>query len=548
LFSSSPKKRSGLLKFVDITEKRDGKVGPALFTRLVGKAYNTKEINGLLQDAEKRFGKLSWQLLAAGAHRAANPKVNNPSLGARLLQRIPKQDISRVYEGVIRAVLGNASKHHDTHAANIAFDMIPFENRSPTDNVRLIHAGVDSKKGRELIDQVLSKPCCSSSAAQIDVRVLGVFLKFCSKIHDIDLAQRVWTWGETSRYLAADKQDLGFITVQFLLLSGRAGNLQLTQKVWKEAISCGIHTQPEVIGAILSVLASHGEADQTESLLARIPPEHINAPMLTAALTAYSHNGRADEAWDLLKRIENISHRISGASAPVGLYAYTAVVDAYARKGEFDSALEVVQKAKQRGLTPDTVMWMTILSPCRHYANLSVAVPAFNSIKKIDSTSDEMAAAAYVLMADVYKACGDLDAADSLQKERIDRGYVKERGAVTVTVHGRTHTFHVDQIPSELASETPRITAKLKEWSVWLAGQGVSIESIQCRHSEKLALAYAVCEGVSDVVLRKNLRICSACHEASRQITKFEAITIRHWDRSRVHVMMDGKCSCGGYY
>src|SRR5204863_79769 len=78
------------------------------------------------------------------------------------------------------------------------------------------------------------------------------------------------------------------------------------------------------------------------------------------------------------------------------------------------------------------------------------------------------------------------------------------------------------------------IEQKLEEWSRWLRLCGISDESIRCRHSEKLALAYAVTQGMSQIVLRKNLRICVACHEAAKQITILESISIHHWDRSRV--------------
>ena len=77
---------------------------------------------------------------------------------------------------------------------------------------------------------------------------------------------------------------------------------------------------------------------------------------------------------------------------------------------------------------------------------------------------------------------------------------------------------------------------------------GVSTTSITCQHSEILALAFAVVSGQKDITLQKNLRICSICHNASVTLTKIENIAIRHVDQSRVHVMSDGVCSCGGRY
>lgn len=535
--------RSGLLKFINLAQKRDGKVGPAFFTRLVQKANDTQEIRNLLEEAKTRFGsQLPWQLLASAAHRSASKEVSDPELGASLLQQIPNEDVLHVHEGVLRAVLGCASKHNVLKSAQLAFDMLPVGNITLTDKARLIHAGVDTNKAMEMIEQVLSVPLVTE---KLDIRVLGVFLKFCHKCNDIELAKRVWEWGEFTRKYSDDKHSIGLITLQFLLLCGRTGHLQLAQNVWQDAVGSNLHTLPEVLGAMLSVLASHGAMEETSNLLSQIPPQQINAHMLTAALTAYSHNGCADEALALLQKVNTIS-RAYGTQV-VGLNAYTAVVDAFARKGKFDSAIQVIQKAQENGITPDIVMWITVLSPCRHYGALSIAEKVFNTIKSFKSSSEELAAA-YVLMADVYKACGQSHAAETLQKERLTRRLIKERGAVTTTVGGETYTFYVNEIPQVLSTLEPDIQTKLDEWSVWLTSQGVSIESIQCRHSENLALAYAVCAKQKHVVLRKNLRICTACHEASRHITILEGITIHHWDRSRVHVMTDGRCSCSGYY
>jgi alpha-L-arabinofuranosidase len=162
--------------------------------------------------------------------------------------------------------------------------------------------------------------------------------------------------------------------------------------------------------------------------------------------------------------------------------------------------------------------------------------------------SNETRAAAYVLLADVYKACGDSEAHSRLHRERLAKQLMKARGAVTVEVGGRSHVFHVGQVPAELSRSKQAIMSKLDEWSVWLAANRISNESVKCMHSEKLALAYAITQQQKHVVLRKNLRICSLCHEASKAITRLENITIHHWDRSRLHEMKNGECSCKDHY
>ena len=161
----------------------------------------------------------------------------------------------------------------------------------------------------------------------------------------------------------------------------------------------------------------------------------------------------------------------------------------------------------------------------------------------------EHRALAYVLMSDIYNACGGIVVALLMQQERLRKGLRKEQGAVTITMdNGETHVFYVREIPRVLVPATRAIEQKLEEWSRRLGLCGISDESIRCQHSEQLVLAYAVTQGMRQIVLRKNLRICDACHEASKQITIVESISIHHWDRSRMHVMKDGKCSCQDQY
>jgi len=232
----------------------------------------------------------------------------------------------------------------------------------------------------------------------------------------------------------------------------------------------------------------------------------------------------------------------------VDIKAYTALIDGFARKGDFETALRLVDRVKERGLKLDAVVWMTILSPCRHFKRLDIAKLAFDQALYLGERNSSNVAAAYVLMADVYKECGDSESASKLHDMRLKKGFVKERGAVSVNVHGQSHTFHVGCIPKELENASDKIMTKLDEWSAWLSSRGVGTSSIKCLHSEKLALAYAVTQNLKLVVMHKNLRVCSVCHEASRELTLLENIVIHHWDKSRVHIMKDGKCSCNGKY
>jgi pentatricopeptide repeat protein len=535
--------RKGLLKYVDLAETRDGSVGCGFLTSLLRKANNSREVREIVNEARRFEGTIPWQLLSAAAHVSAGPSVDDPQLAGTLLASIPPKDIPYLWEGVLRAVLGNASRHKNGAVALNAFRLLVARNipLTTTDYARVIHSGIDSSEEEaRLVHELLQQPC----PTELDPRTIGVLLKVCHVRHDLDLAGRVWQWAAPRRHVRHGDLELCYVTAQYLLLCGRTGNMAVAQQVWQEARDMGLAHIPVVTGSMLSVLAAHGADGETLELLKDIPPTSLNSYMVTAALTAFSHSGNVDAARALLEQVEVPGSQTPGAS----IQSYTALVDGYARRGDFASALAIIDRAKcQSRVGEDDVMWMTVLGPCRDFKNLPVAQTAFEAIQRLGSP--EHRASAYVLMSDVYKACGDTTASLRMQQERLKKRLMKKRGAVTLTMdNGKTHVFYVREIPPELVPATPAMEQKLEEWSRWLGLCGISDESIRCRHSEKLALAYAVTQGMKKIVLRKNLRICGACHEASKQITILESISIHHWDRSRVHIMKDGKCSCHDRY
>ncbi|KIM46640.1 hypothetical protein M413DRAFT_440245 [Hebeloma cylindrosporum] len=533
--------REGLLKYVDLAEARDGTVGGAFLTSLLRKAQNSREVRELVNEAARRFrGPIPWQLLSAAAHVSAGPSVDDPQLAGTLLADIPRKDIPYIREGVIRAVLGNASRHKNGAVALNAFRLLVARNTplTATDYARVIHSGIDSSEEEtRLIHELLQQPC----PTELDPRTIGVLLKVCDVRLDLDLAGRVWEWAAPRRQIRHGDEELCYVVAQYLLLCGRAGNKAVAHQVWQEAKDMGLAHLTIVTGSMLSVLAMYGADGETLELLKDIPPASLNSYMVTAALTAFSHSGNVDAAQALLEQVEK-----HGSLTP-SRQSYTALVDNYARSGDFASALAIIDRAKSQKAGEDDVMWMTVLGPCRRFKNLAVAHIAFAAIQRLGTP--EHLASAYVLMSDIYNACGDTVAALRMQQERLKKGLTKERGAVTLVMdNGETHVFNVREIPPALVSAKAAIEQKLKEWSHQLGLCGVSDEPIRCQHSEKLALAYAVTQGMRQITLRKNLRICDACHEASKQITLFESISIHHWDRSRMHVMKDGKCSCHGRY
>jgi pentatricopeptide repeat protein len=395
-------------------------------------------------------------------------------------------------------------------------------------------------QAKVLIQKLIQSPPLPGDTS---LQLVGAMLKVASFCTDIELVDQIWIWSEQARKTLekSQRQHLCLITIQYLILCGKSGSRDLCMKAWNEAVASGVNTDSAVVSAMLRVLSffATGESDQ---FISAILPSALSAPMVVSILSSYSHQGRAKEAEDFLQRIRGTTKDL------VTLHAYTALIDSYARSGEFLSAFRIIEECKKDGFVPDVITWFAVLGPCRQYGDLSSALKAFQELKKCDPSDSDLATA-HVLMSDVHRACGDEASALAMHDERLKKGLFKIPGIVTISVHGVTYRFHVDEIPQQLESYRERIEAKLEEWKRFVTSQGGSTESINCRHSEKLALAYGVIMGLKQITLEKNLRICSSCHAASILITLYEGIIIRHWDMSkRVHIMEHGSCSCGGRY
>ena len=375
-------------------------------------------------------------------------------------------------------------------------------------------------------------------------------LKCAGNLNRFDLVERVWKWSQPMRTHRLDGGggmdcDVGLSYTQFVTLCGQNGHVDKVLETWNEWCQSTIGRRDNTLhsevfcGGVISALAMNGRADDAEKVFdIRSLADKTSEIMLLSLLTAFSHGTLHKRAISLLNRVEK--------EQVLSVRVYNAAIDACARVGEFDLALEIVDRMRNRNVIPDEITWMSLLGPCRAHINISVAEFAFQELQKVQDLEDQ--AAAFVVLADVYKAAELHDKVEEIQNKRQSLGLHKKRGAVEVTVKNQQHTFYVGEIPTELQHASKTIDAKLDDWKRNLVACGVATISVTYQHSEKLALAFAVVSGQKDITLKKNLRVCSVCHSASVALTKIENVVIRHVDQSRAHVMSDGVCSCGGRY
>ncbi len=247
-----------------------------------------------------------------------------------------------------------------------------------------------------------------------------------------------------------------------------------------------------------------------------------------------------------------------------------------ARKGSLEEGLAVITEyeanaAGAEGVGADDVMWGSLLNGCIKHKDMAMAERVFEGMMGrfgSDKRYEARMAASCVVMRNLYALHGEKEKVQRMRDLMKENGWKKEPGYSEIDVFGKLHRFFAgdEYLRKSGEKEYLRIDGKLEELSTKFKSdhgyvQDTSVitrdlhedeteESVLWRHSEKIALSYGLLTTKADhvIVINKNLRICSDCHEFIRLTSLTESRKVIVSDANRVHVFEHGKCSCNGYY
>ncbi|EPS74205.1 hypothetical protein M569_00546, partial [Genlisea aurea] len=300
--------------------------------------------------------------------------------------------------------------------------------------------------------------------------------------------------------------------------------------------------------AMISAHAQNGDVDAAiisfrEMTKSGVRPDHVT---FLGVLTACSHSGRVEEAKEYFDSMVHVH------GLPPSRKHYASLVDVLCRVGRFGEAEALM-------VDPDEIMWSSILNAARIHRNRDFAARAANALFEMDAIRD---AASYVTMANVYAEAGEWQHMARVKKAMRDRGVRKVPAFSWVEVGRRVHVFSSNDTAhpmngairrklDDLGEEMER-SGYVMDVSCALRNvddDGTKAESLK-HHSERMAIAFALigtAEGMPILVV-KNLRACSDCHEAVKVISRIvrREITVR--DFSRFHHFKDGACSCNDFW
>ncbi|KAJ7548566.1 hypothetical protein O6H91_07G017400 [Diphasiastrum complanatum] len=233
---------------------------------------------------------------------------------------------------------------------------------------------------------------------------------------------------------------------------------------------------------------------------------------------------------------------------------YACMVDLLGRAGCLADAELFINKMP---IQPDSVVWMTLLGAARNHGHVEIGRRAFDRVVKLEPKN----AAPYVLLSNIYAAAGKKDELAKIRNKMKDAGVKRIPGCSWIEVDNKVHAFVVGDAThpqkKEILAELYRLVGLMKEGG-YVPDLSFVLDDVEdeekenalCQHSEKLAIAFGLINTPpgTPIRIKKNLRVCGDCHNATKIISKIVGREISVIDANRCHHFKDGFCICGDYW
>ncbi|XP_027183474.1 pentatricopeptide repeat-containing protein At2g20540 [Coffea eugenioides] len=181
---------------------------------------------------------------------------------------------------------------------------------------------------------------------------------------------------------------------------------------------------------MIGALANHGRANEAielfeEMIRARVEPNEIT---FVGLLSACGHAGLVNEGLWYFDSMRN-NHTIEP-----GIEHYGCLVDLLGRTGCLERALKLI---KSMPMAPDSAIWGSLLSSCRIYRNLEIAVVAMERLLELepDDTGN------YVMLANIYADLGKWDSVSRMRKFIRSKSMNKTPGCSSIEANNSVQEF-----------------------------------------------------------------------------------------------------------
>ncbi|XP_028553699.1 pentatricopeptide repeat-containing protein At2g35030, mitochondrial isoform X2 [Dendrobium catenatum] len=233
------------------------------------------------------------------------------------------------------------------------------------------------------------------------------------------------------------------------------GENELALKTFLEMLSVGIRpnegTYLSVLNAISSI-AAHIEGLQVHQIISKTKFQF--SPFVESALMSmYSKCGDIGTA----RKLFDISDQKD-------LVNWNGMVAAYANHGYGEEAIHLFEDMSNRGLKPNDVTYIALLSACSHSGLLAEGLKLFDSLVKDGSIevrddhyacladlcsragrkllkADPYNTGAYLSMSNIHAASGEWKEVAEIRSEMTQRGLKKQPGCSWIDIGNKVHVF-----------------------------------------------------------------------------------------------------------
>ncbi|EEE68333.1 hypothetical protein OsJ_26615 [Oryza sativa Japonica Group] len=399
--------------------------------------------------------------------------------------------------------------------ARALFDEMPARNAVSWS--AMVNGYVQAGDGREALGLFARM---QADGVRPDDTVLVGVLAACAQLGVLE--QGKWVHG----YLKANNIRITvFLGTALVDMYAKCGEMQLAMEVFK------VMKEKNVLAwtTMIKGLAMHGRGSEALELFSQmerlgVKPDDI---AFIGALCACTHTGLVDkgrELFDSMVRKYGIKPKIEH---------YGCMVDLLARNGLLNEAREMVEKMPMK---PDALIWGALMAGCRFHKNVELAEYVVKHWIELEPDKS----GAYVLLGNIYAASGRHASAREIRHLMREKGVDKTPGCSTVEIKGVIHQFIVGDLShpfiEEILSKWDEIDSRIRleegyvpdKKEVLLDIEEEEKENALSRHSEKMAIAFALINTSDDMPIRivKNLRVCHDCHHVTKLISKVFDLTV----------------------
>uniref|UniRef100_A0A0D3GXZ5 Diacylglycerol kinase n=1 Tax=Oryza barthii TaxID=65489 RepID=A0A0D3GXZ5_9ORYZ len=399
--------------------------------------------------------------------------------------------------------------------ARALFDEMPARNAVSWS--AMVNGYVQAGDGREALGLFARM---QADGVRPDDTVLVGVLAACAQLGVLE--QGKWVHG----YLKANNIRITvFLGTALVDMYAKCGEMQLAMEVFK------VMKEKNVLAwtTMIKGLAMHGRGSEALELFSQmerlgVKPDDI---AFIGALCACTHTGLVDkgrELFDSMVRKYGIKPKIEH---------YGCMVDLLARNGLLNEAREMVEKMPMK---PDALIWGALMAGCRFHKDVELAEYVVKHWIELEPDKS----GAYVLLGNIYAASGRHASAREIRHLMREKGVDKTPGCSTVEIKGVIHQFIVGDLShpfiEEILSKWDEIDSRIRleegyvpdKKEVLLDIEEEEKENALSRHSEKMAIAFALINTSDDMPIRivKNLRVCHDCHHVTKLISKVFDLTV----------------------